>query len=143
MGRAAQHLLLAQEKEPKADNLQTAQIGHSFQKARLRAKQGDHVGCRENVTELIKAGGRQKMANFDAAVLLCWCSKIAEEDLKLTPEERTKLSLQFSKEAVERLWISIEAGYDNSTAIESNSLLGRLSERADFQRVMKQLKSRK
>jgi tetratricopeptide (TPR) repeat protein len=140
---ASQHHLLGKEKEPKAENLQSGLIGHHFHFARLRAKQGDHAGCHENVTELIKAGGRQKMPNFEAAVLLCWCSKIAEEDSKLTPEERTKLSLQFSNEAVERLGISIEAGYDNSTSIESNSLLRRLSERADFQRVMKQLKSKK
>ena len=141
--RAAMRHELAREKEPKVDNLQSGLIGHHYEFARLRAKQGDHVRCHENVAEMLKAGGRQKMPNYNAAVLLCWCSEIAEGDAKLTPEERAKQADQYSMEAVERLGISIDAGYDNSAAIESNSLLRRLSERADFQRVMKRIKPRK
>jgi hypothetical protein len=72
----------------------------------------------------------------EAARRLAGCALLAEQDSKLPPAKRSELAEAYDARAVELLRQALAHGYRDTAGLGSDADLRRLTQRADFQKLL-------
>jgi hypothetical protein len=76
---------------------------------------------------------------YDAACFIARCVPLAEQDPKLSAEERQRIGDEYGRLAVQQLRAAIQAGYRDVKHMQADSDLDPLRGRQDFRELMAEL----
>ena len=99
----------------------------------------DHAAASTTVTALMTVAPVPWQKYHLAACVLATCARLADQDAKLSPEQRRQWNLAYGEQAVVVLRKAIANGYKDASFLKSNPGLDALRSRDDFKELVSRL----
>ena len=101
----------------------------------------DHAGAAQAAGQFLQAVVEPPRDAYTAAGLLAGCARLAAEDNRLPEAERKELATAYGDRAVAALRQAIKKGATEVAQMKTDPALNPLQHRADFQKLLAELKS--
>ena len=139
---AIRHQQLARRSNPVHQEYRMWLANHYALQGDVALSVGDHAKAAESATGLATTGVKMEDA-FDAAGQLAQCVALVAKDASLTPEQKQKKADEYTEQSVKLTREAFVRGYKDADGLMKNTNFAPLQERADFRKLVAEIRAKK